>query len=53
MTVRTEYHTFFFEDRRLVHVFGRQADPNEDTNLRPEGAARQSVAHSVRDGRER
>ncbi len=53
VTVRTEDHTFFFEDRRLVHVFDRQADPDEDTDLWPEGAARQSVAHSVRDGRER
>ena len=53
VTVRTEDHTIFFEDRRLVHVFDRQADPDEDTDLWPEGAARQSVAHSVRDGRER
>ncbi len=45
-------HTFFFGDTRaLVHVFNRRVDPTEDADLWQEGAAQQSVAHSLHDRR--
>ncbi|MFP6644478.1 MAG: sulfatase/phosphatase domain-containing protein [Candidatus Latescibacterota bacterium] len=54
VTVRTEDYTFFFGDTRaLVHVFNRRVDPTEDADLWQEGAAQQSVAHSLHDGRQR
>jgi arylsulfatase A-like enzyme len=53
VTLRTEGHTFFFDAGALVHVFDRQADSMEDADLWAQGAARQSVAHSERDARER
>jgi hypothetical protein len=42
-----------FPARALVHVFNRRVDPTEDADLWQEGAAQQSVAHSLHDGRQR
>jgi choline-sulfatase len=54
VTVRTENYTFFFgDDGNLVHIFDRRVDAGEDEDLwERDGLARQSVEHSLRDGRE-
>ena len=44
---------FFGDDGDLVHIFDRRVDAGEDADLwERDSAARQSVEHSLRDGRQ-
>jgi arylsulfatase A-like enzyme len=54
VTVRSEKYAFFFgDDGDLVHIFDRRVDAGEDADLwERDSAARQSVEHSLRDGRQ-
>lgn len=54
VTVRTEHYAFFFDDDGdLVHIFDRRVDESEDEDLwECYGAVRQSIEHSLRDGRQ-
>ena len=55
VTLRTEDYTFFFgEGGHLAHGFDRRVDPGEERDLcSGDGAIRQSVEHSLQDGKER